>query len=69
MHRNVTAEIFQMSMLSQVLLQGREQASTKVALAVTQIQRMLPKARVVYCSATGVSDVKNMVRRFCNKPF
>lgn len=25
--------------------------------------RMLPKARVVYCSATGVSDVKNMV---CN---
>lgn len=23
--------------------------------------RMLPKARVVYCSATGVSDVKNMV--------
>ena len=22
---------------------------------------MLPKARVVYCSATGVSDVKNMV--------
>ena len=23
--------------------------------------RMLPKARVVYCSATGVSHVKNMV--------
>ena len=22
---------------------------------------MLPKARVVYCSATGVTDVKNMV--------
>jgi len=22
--------------------------------------RMLPKARVVYCSATGVSDVKNL---------
>ncbi|XP_052821363.1 protein strawberry notch homolog 1-like [Mya arenaria] len=39
---------------------GKEQASTKVALAVTSIQRMLPKARVLYCSATGVSDVKNM---------
>jgi len=25
--------------------------------------RMLPKARVVYCSATGVSDVKNLVRQ------
>ena len=23
---------------------------------------MLPRARVVYCSATGVSDVKNLVR-------
>ena len=23
--------------------------------------RLLPKARVVYCSATGVTDVKNMV--------
>ncbi|OWF49684.1 Protein strawberry notch [Mizuhopecten yessoensis] len=39
---------------------GKEQASTKVAMAVTSIQRMLPKARVVYCSATGVTDVKNM---------
>lgn len=39
---------------------GKEEASTKVALAVTTIQRMLPKARVVYCSATGVTDVKNM---------
>ncbi|KAK7104354.1 uncharacterized protein [Littorina saxatilis] len=39
---------------------NKEQASTKVALAVTEIQRLLPKARVVYCSATGVSDVKNM---------
>ncbi|KAH3812323.1 hypothetical protein DPMN_140752 [Dreissena polymorpha] len=39
---------------------GKEQASTKVALAVTSIQRMLPKARVLYCSATGVTDVKNM---------
>ncbi|XP_071949493.1 uncharacterized protein [Antedon mediterranea] len=39
---------------------GNEKNSTKVALAVASIQRLLPKARVVYCSATGVSDVKNM---------
>ncbi|CAH1780986.1 unnamed protein product, partial [Owenia fusiformis] len=39
---------------------GKEQSSTKVALAVASIQRILPKARVVYCSATGVTDVKNM---------
>ena len=25
---------------------------------------MLPKARVVYCSATGVSEVKNLVHSF-----
>ena len=25
------------------------------------LSRLLPKARVVYCSATGVTDVKNMV--------
>ena len=28
------------------------------------LSRMLPKARVVYCSATGVTDVKNMVGLF-----
>ncbi|XP_033638096.1 protein FORGETTER 1-like [Asterias rubens] len=39
---------------------GKEEQSTKVAAAVVTIQRMLPKARVLYCSATGVSDVKNM---------
>jgi len=39
---------------------GKEETSTKVALAVTMLQRILPKARVVYCSATGVTDVKNM---------
>ena len=39
---------------------GKEKNSTKVAVAVTMIQRLLPKARVVYCSATGVTDVKNM---------
>ena len=41
---------------------GKEQCSTKVALAVSMVQKMLPHSRVVYCSATGVSDVKNMVR-------
>ncbi|XP_057302346.1 uncharacterized protein LOC130636592 isoform X2 [Hydractinia symbiolongicarpus] len=41
-------------------LPGKEKSSTKVALAVTMIQRLLPKARVLYCSATGVTDVKNM---------
>ena len=41
--------------------QGKEDAGSKVANAVVTIQKMLPKARVVYCSATGVSDVKNMV--------
>lgn len=39
---------------------GKEHASTKVALAVATVQKTLPKARVVYCSATGVTDVKNM---------
>ena len=39
---------------------GKENKSAKVAVAVTMIQRLLPKARVIYCSATGVTDVKNM---------
>ena len=47
------------------IMQGKEQASTKVALAVTNLQRLLPRARVLYCSATGVSDVKNMVSLLC----
>ena len=41
-------------------LPGNEKSSTKVAMAVMEIQRLLPKSRVVYCSATGVTDVKNM---------
>ena len=41
---------------------GKEQRSTKVALAVSMVQKMLPRARVLYCSATGVSNVKDMVR-------
>lgn len=41
-------------------LPGNEKSSTKVAMSVKEIQRLLPKARVLYCSATGVTDVKNM---------
>jgi hypothetical protein len=39
---------------------GKEGASTKVATCVVEMQAALPRARVVYCSATGVSDVANM---------
>ncbi|RHY55925.1 hypothetical protein DYB34_001416 [Aphanomyces astaci] len=35
-------------------------ASSKVALAVQKIQVMLPNARVVYCSATGVGGIEHM---------
>lgn len=33
---------------------------TKTGLAVLELQKKLPKARVVYCSATGASEPKNM---------
>ena len=33
---------------------------TKVGLAVQLVQERLPNARVIYCSATGVSDTSNM---------
>lgn len=36
-------------------------ADSKTAQLVIELQRRLPHARVVYCSATGVSDVKHMV--------
>lgn len=39
---------------------GKEAQSTKVAAAVQEVQNALPRARVVYCSATGVSEVGNM---------
>ena len=39
---------------------GKEEASSKVSQAVLQLQRALPLARVVYCSATGASDLSNM---------
>ena len=31
-----------------------------MAAAVQELQNLLPRARVVYCSATGVSEVGNM---------
>lgn len=37
-----------------------EKGSTKVATAVLALQQRLPHARVVYASATGVSDVGNL---------
>ena len=33
---------------------------TATGRAVLEIQRLLPKARVVYCSATGVSEPENL---------
>eukprot|EP00667_Euglena_gracilis_P001088 EG_transcript_1088 len=39
---------------------GSENASTKVSKAVMRLQNLLPKARVVYCSATGVAEIHNM---------
>ena len=39
---------------------GKEETSSKVAQAVLELQRVLPLARVVYCSATGASDLSNM---------
>lgn len=38
---------------------GKEAASTKVSAAVIALQERLPKARVLYCSATGVSEVRS----------
>ena len=36
--------------------------ASQTAKAVLELQERLPKARVIYCSATGVSSVRNMVR-------
>jgi hypothetical protein len=34
--------------------QAKEGAATKVSMAVIQLQELMPRARVLYCSATGV---------------
>ena len=39
---------------------GKEETSSKVSQAVLELQRLLPRARVVYCSATGASELSNM---------
>ena len=41
-------------------LSGPCSYAVQVASCVLQIQQLLPRARVVYCSATGVSEVGNM---------
>ena len=33
---------------------------SKTGLTVLKLQKKLPKARIVYCSATGASEPKNM---------
>lgn len=38
----------------------KEGQGSKVATAVVELQKALPAARVLYCSATGVSEVGNM---------
>ncbi len=37
-----------------------EKNSSKTGLAVIEIQRLLPNARIIYCSATGISEPSNM---------
>ncbi len=37
-----------------------DKKSTKTGLAVIDLQKLLPNARIIYCSATGVSEPGNM---------
>ena len=39
---------------------GKDKEATKTSIAVIEVQKRMPRARVVYCSATGVSNVRNM---------
>ncbi|KAK9798140.1 hypothetical protein WJX73_007295 [Symbiochloris irregularis] len=52
--------VFDESHKSKNFTPGKEAQSTKVATAVLELQEKLPRARVLYCSATGVSEVGNM---------
>lgn len=38
----------------------KKQKGSKTGLTVLRLQSELPKARVVYCSATGASEPRNM---------
>lgn len=40
--------------------EGQEENSSLTGQAVVKLQQMLPRARVVYASATGVTDIANM---------
>lgn len=40
-------------------------ASTKTSKCVIDIQRKMPRARVVYCSATGVTELSNLA--YCER--
>jgi hypothetical protein len=44
---------------------GKEKQSTKVSSCVLDLQRLLPRARFVYCSATGVSGAARVRLRVC----
>ena len=37
-----------------------DKEAMKTSVAVIEAQKRMPRARVVYCSATGVSNVRNM---------
>ena len=54
------ALIFDESHRSKNFNANKEENSTKVSQAVIAIQEALPRARVVYASATGLTDVSNM---------
>ena len=48
------------SFLSILKAESQPRAVLQVATAVLELQEKLPRARVLYCSATGVSEVGNM---------
>lgn len=54
------AQVFDECHKAKNFVPGKEAQSTKVAATVLALQQRLPKARVVYCSATGISEVGNM---------
>jgi len=40
--------------------EGQEETSSLTGQAVVKLQQLMPRARVVYASATGVTDITNM---------
>jgi hypothetical protein len=38
----------------------KKEKSSQTAIAVLELQKLLPRARIVYCSATSVSHPKNL---------